>query len=482
VKARGLCIKESDSIKAALEKLDQTGQGILFIQDTHEQLTGVLTDGDIRRGLIRGASLLDEVVTVMNRNFIRLPVGSNTDEVLRNFSDRVRIIPLVNDNGTVVDFATTRKIRHIPVATPILDGNELAYVTECIKTSWISSQGRFVREFEKSFQKVGDMPFSLAVSNGTVALHLGLCALGIGKGDEVIIPDLTFAASANAVIHAGGSPVFADIDSETWTLCPKSFERMITPRTRAVMPVHLYGHPCDMDPILQIAKKHNILVIEDCAEALGSEYKGRPIGSFGDAATFSFFGNKTITTGEGGMLLLRDPSVHERAMMLRDHGMSRQRKYWHLEAGFNYRMTNLQAALGVAQMERLNEFVEAKRNLAAFYNSVLSDISMLTAPAEKQWAKNSYWLYTFLVSEMSHLDHEEIMRLLALEGIETRPVFFPMHVMPPYSRFTKDGDLSVSSSVSKTGISLPSSVRLSYEDRNQVAAALRKVMRSVPKV
>ncbi|WP_279306060.1 aminotransferase class I/II-fold pyridoxal phosphate-dependent enzyme, partial [Leptospira ellisii] len=460
------------TLKEALASLDRVALGIVFVVDQNRKLLGALSDGDVRRSLLNGAVLSDPVVTVMNRNFFSLPVGTDNEKILSSFSEQIRIIPLIDADGCIVDFATNKKVRQIPVAAPQLDGNELAYVTECIRTSWISSQGKYVREFENIFKEKMKVAGALAVSNGTVALHLALAALGIREGDEVIVPNFTFAASVNAILYAGAVPVLADIDPKTWNLSAETIRPLLTERTKAIMPVHLYGHPCDMDPILKLAREKDLFVVEDCAEALGSKYKGNEVGSLGDAATFSFFGNKTITTGEGGMVLFRNPEFAERAAILRDHGMSKEKRYWHIEVGFNYRMTNLQAALGVAQMERLDYFVSRKRSIAEYYNSIMKDMIGITLPPEEVWAWNSYWLYTFLLPEGNERRNTLTDRM-NLDGIETRPVFYPIHIMPPYRNYIRR-DLSVSESISGRGFSLPSSVNLTEEDMYRVGDSLRR--------
>ena len=243
----------------------------------------------------------------------------------------------------------------IPIYKPDLGGNEKKYVNECIDTSWISSRGRFVQEFERRFSERIKVAHATAVSNGTVALHLALEALGIQDGDEVIVPTLTYIASVNAISYTGATPVFCDSDALSWQMDPEDIRRRITPKTRAIMVVHLYGQACDMDAIMRIAKEHNLFVIEDCAEAFGTLYKGQHVGAFGDIATFSFFGNKTITTGEGGMVVSNDKALLERARHLKGQGLAAHREYWHDVIGFNYRMTNIQAAIGLAQLERARE-------------------------------------------------------------------------------------------------------------------------------
>ena len=324
---------------------------------------------------------------------------------------------------------------HIPVAKPSLGGNEVKYVSECLVTNWISSQGNYVNRFEKIFAEYCDVNHAITSSSGTTALHLALTALGIGQGDEVIVPDLTFAACANVIIHCGARPVFIDVTESTWTMDPVLLEDLITERTKAIMPVHLYGHPCDMDAIIDIARKHKIYVIEDCAEALGSLYKSKRVGTQGTIGCFSFFANKLITTGEGGMLITNDKRLKEVITKWRDHGMSREKKYWHELAGFNYRMTNIQAAIGVAQMEKIDNFIEIRDVTAKKYRTNLSGIQGITLPPEEEWAKNIFWLFSILVDEKTlGLSPEDFMKRLEGEGIETRPFFSPLHKQPPYPK------------------------------------------------
>lgn len=474
-----LLICDDRSVREALAVIDRNAQGICFAVDDGGRLTGVLTDGDIRRWLLAGGPLDRPVAEVMQRNFTALPVGTPAEHIQARLDGTVRHIPLVDERGVPVDFASLRRTHRIQVMAPQLDGNELRYVTECLRTGWISSQGAYVKRFEAGFAERCRVPHALAVSNGTVAIHLALVALGIGEGDEVIVPDLTFAASINTILHAGATPVIADVHPVTWTLDPAAVERLITPRTKAIMPVHLYGHPCHMDELMALARTHGLFVVEDCAEALGALYKGRPVGSFGDAATFSFFGNKTITTGEGGMVLFRDSEVAARATMLRDHGMDKQRRYWHLEVGYNYRMTNLQAAIGVAQLERLDGFVQAKRDLAAVYTAGLGAIGDMTPPPEESWATNGFWLYSCLVGDGFGLGRDEVMDRMARNGIETRPLFFPLHTMPPYGRHVRPGQtFPVSARLSAAGLSLPSSSTITRAEQDRVLDVLRAIKRT----
>lgn len=360
----------------------------------------------------------------------------------------------------------------IPVAEPQLGEHELAYVTECLKGGWVSSLGKYIAMFEEGFCRYCGVKYGIATSNGTVALHLALVTLGIGPGDEVLVPSLTFVATANAVRYTGAKPVFVDSDPSTWNIAPAKIEEKITRRSRAIIPVHLYGHPVDMDPIMEIARKHGLYVIEDAAEAHGAQYKGRIVGGLGDMSCFSFYGNKIITTGEGGMLLTNNEQFAQRALFLKDQAMSLKRRYWHPEVGYNYRMTNLQAALGVAQLERIEEFIQAKREHAALYNSLLSNVHGLTLPPEAPWARNVYWMYSVLVEKEFGMGRDDLMRALNQRGIDSRPFFWPIHLMPPYRCGER---LSVAEPLAQKGINLPSSCKLTREQIGFICETIREL-------
>jgi len=361
----------------------------------------------------------------------------------------------------------------IPVTDVSLGGNELAYVTDCIKTGWVSSLGKYVREFEERFSQYCGAKYGIATSNGTTALHLGLAVLGIGPGDEVIVPTLTFIATANAVTYTGARPVFVDSEPQTWNMDPARIEEKITGCTKAIIPVHLYGHPADMDPILEIAKRHHLYVIEDAAEAHGALYKGRRAGSLGDMSCFSFYGNKIITTGEGGMVLTDNAEWAERARSLRDHGMSKEKRYWHPEIGFNYRLTNLQAALGVAQLERIEEIIAAKRRNAALYNDLLRSVPGISLPPEASWARNVYWMYSILAEDSYGLARDELMKELKARDIDSRPFFYPIHTMPPYQAGAEGQEFPVATELSRKGLNLPSSATLTPQQITQICQVLK---------
>jgi perosamine synthetase len=363
----------------------------------------------------------------------------------------------------------------IPLAQPDLGDEEVANVTDAVRSGWISSLGSYVRTFEERFSAFCGARYGVAVMNGTAALHLALAAVGVGEGDEVAIPTLTFVATANAVRYCGARPIFVEADPSHWGMDVRDLGARITPETRAIVPVHLYGHPCDMDPILALARRHGLAVVEDAAQALGTEYRGRRAGSLGDIGCFSFYGNKIMTTGEGGMCVLNDAGLRERLLLLRDHGMDAKRRYWHEVIGFNYRMTNLQAAVGVAQLDKLPRLIEARRRVAAWYAECLADLARrkgLTLHPELPWARNSFWLYSVLLPADGPPSGDVVARL-AEEGVDSRPFFHPIHTLPPYAtgaRFPIAEDLAI------RGVSLPSGHGLQRRDVERVAAALTRAM------
>ena len=468
-----LTISSGQSIRETLEVIGQNARGICFVIDG-KRLIGVATDGDIRRGLLSGRSIDQPINTVMRHNYISLPIESDDNTIGRTFKDNLKLIPLCDSEGNIVDIADYLKGHRLPLAEPELCGNELKYLEECIKTNWISSQGKYVRIFENMFEEMHPGTTALAVSNGTVALHLALVSLGIVEGDEVIVPDLTFAATANAVIYTGAKPIFCEVNLQTWCIDAEEAEKLVTKKTKAIIPVHLYGHPCNMESITDFSLRHKLFIVEDCAESIGSRWNDQPVGIFGDAATFSFFGNKTISTGEGGMVLFRDRDVSERAQVHRGHGMSPEKKYWHETIGFNYRLSNLQAAVGVAQLERLSVIVEKKRLIASFYAKHLKKVEgIVQKPKLDSKVFHSYWLNT--IKLCSYLDRDELMRKLLLNGIDSRPVFYPLHLMPPYKNYRRSISLSVTENISQHGISLPSSTQLNEDEIKYICEIIKKL-------
>ena len=346
---------------------------------------------------------------------------------------------------------TLRPRELIPVYRPSLAGNERQYVNECLDSTWISSKGEFIERFERGFADYVGARYATAVCNGTVAIHLALVALGIGPGDEVIVPTLTYIASVNAITYTGATPVFVDSARASWQLDPEDVRRKVTPRTRAIMAVHLYGHPADMDALMAIAREFDLFVVEDCAEAFGSRIGGRHVGTFGDIATFSFFGNKTITTGEGGMVVTNDATLHDRAVHYKGQGLAKHRVYWHDVIGYNYRMTNICAAIGLGQLERADDLVARKIALAEQYDRALAGVPVETHRPAQAGVRHSYWMYSVLVADGTR---DGVMADLREANIETRPLFYPAHTMPMYSqRYERH---RVAEEIGWRGLNLPS--------------------------
>jgi perosamine synthetase len=367
-------------------------------------------------------------------------------------------------------------LKRIPVAAPSLDGREAEYVMECLQSGWISSLGRFIGDFEQAFADYCGVRHAVATNNGTTALHLALVAMGVGPGDEVIVPTLTYIASANTVQYCGATPVFIDNDPTTFNLDPARLERLITPRTKAIMPVHLYGHPVDMEPVLAIARKHGILVVEDAAEAIGARYRGTRTGALADCAAFSFFGNKIITTGEGGMVTTDDDDLAARLRLYRSQGMDPDRRYWFPVVGFNYRMTNIAAAIGLAQLERIDVHLGARRRVAEGYERRLAPLAgRVVAPVAEPWAEHAYWMYTILLGPDARRSRDEIMAALDGLGVETRPAFHPLHTLPPYEALAR-GAYPHAMTVGARGLCLPTHAGLSDDDLDRVTTALTEAL------
>jgi len=370
----------------------------------------------------------------------------------------------------------------IPVNEPLLDGNEKKYLCECIDTGWISSEGPFVREFEaKMCQSVGRR-YGIAVSNGTAALEVAVQALGIQAGDEVIMPTFTIISCAMAVTKLGAVPVFVDSDLQTWNMNVEEIEGKITDKTKAIMIVHLYGLPVDVDPVLDLAGKFNLKVIEDAAEMHGQTYYGKPCGSFGDISTFSFYPNKHVTTGEGGMVVTDDEGLAERCRSLRNLCFKPDVRYVHDEISDNYRFTNLQAAVGLAQLERLDEFVKRKRAMGSYYTEGLQGIDGLLLPvSQTDYASNIYWVYGLVLDEDIHADNREVQKLLAEEGIGSRTFFWCMHEQPVYKNaglFDAE-HYENAEYLARKGFYIPSGLALTEEQMEKAVMKVRKVMQRI---
>lgn len=443
-----------------MQIINENTKGVCFVVDKFNSLNGVITDGDIRRALLNDVKLDEKIESILSKDFIYGKIDENYDVLISKISKKVNLIPLVDNNFKVVDFFEYKQNIHFPIAIPNLNGNEFKYLTDAFLTTWISSSGRYIDRFEGDFSSYSDCNHGVSVSNGTAALHLALVVLGIGEGDEVIIPDLTFGATINAVLHANAIPVIVDVEESSWCINPEKIKKAITTRTKAIIPVHLYGQPCDMGAIMKIAKKYKLKVVEDCAEAHGAMYKNQKVGSFGDIGCFSFFGNKVITTGEGGMCTTNSSLLDERMRILRDHGMSREKKYWHTVVGFNYRMTNLQAAIGVAQLERIESIHRNRLKYEDCYRLLL-DEKEFTFQDDLINRQRITWLVSFLVDKGN--DRDQYIDKLKKHGIDARPFFYPLSIMKIYQEYCSV-NTPVAKKVSSLGLNLPT-----YENLKGIA-------------
>jgi len=466
---KSLICKKDRTLLEVLRQIDESGYGTAFIVDEDCVLCGVITDGDLRRLVMNRNPLSDPVGNHLNENYIYGHSGDSYQELIARTSQLIRIYPLIDTEGRVVDFFEYHSRVHIPVTKPdLLLGNELSYLTDALLSTWISSSGEYINRFEEEFCSYSDSQFGVACANGTLALQLALSALNIGPGDEVILPDLTFAATINTVLHAGAKPVIVDIEEDSWCIDPLEIKKALGPNTRAVIPVHLFGQPCDMDPILEIARNHNLAVIEDAAQAHGAKYKGQKVGSFGDIGCFSFFGNKVITTGEGGMCTTNNPDLNERLRVFRDHGMSKTKRYWHEVVGFNARMTNMQAAIGCAQLERIELIHQRRRELEVNYKRFFEEFNFLKFQRnDLENREKITWLVCLLVTNGKR---NEVIDRFQKEGVDLRPFFYALSSQDLYKEYTFSN--RISQKVAAQGVNCPTLPSL---DVDSLARQLEKM-------
>lgn len=371
---------------------------------------------------------------------------------------------------------TTQLPKRIPVAAPVLCGREKEYVAECLDEGWISSTGKFVARFEKEFAAFCGVKQAVSCCNGTVAIHLALLAAGVKPGDEVIVPTLTFVATANAVLYCGARPVLVDCDPVTWNATPDAIEAAITPKTRAVVAVHLYGLPCDMAGIASVCSRHGLMLVEDAAESFGGQQSGRMTGSLGDIGTFSFYGNKTISTGEGGMVTTSDSDLAAYIRQLRGQGMDPARRYWFPMLGYNYRMTNVAAAIGTAQLEMAEWHLSRRREVVGWYNSRLDRVPGLLRQHEAPPYRHGHWIHTVILDPALHAPRELVMSRLAADGIETRPVFVPMHELPHLAAYGGASKFPTADRLSAHGFNLPTWGGLDEADVDHICDKLKAAL------
>lgn len=447
VPLRDLYVYDTASVFEAMSLINKNTMGMVFVVDSSMRLLGMLSDGDVRRGLLNGVGLDENVCCIMQKEYRFMLRNEVLDfQALQHF----RLIPVVDYNHTLIDYYSSKN-QFFPIALPLLNGNELTYLLDAFLSSWISSSGAYILDFEEAFAAYCGTKFGVSVFNGSVALVLALSALGITKGDEVIVPDLTFGATINAVLLVGATPVIVDIEQDSWCIDPESIRAAITNKTKAIIPVHLYGQVCDMDNIMRIAKEYKLYVVEDCAEAHGASFNGQMVGSFGDIGCFSFFGNKVITTGEGGMCVCNNKQLNDTMRILRDHGMDKHKRYWHTHIGFNYRMTNLQAAIGLAQLERIDTILNNRKYYESSYiNALVPHIQPQPSLPNRE---KIVWLASFLL-DSTCCSRDELLHTLKSKGVDARAFFYPLSDMPIYAQYSR-ASTPVSHSISARGFSLP---------------------------
>ncbi len=476
-KLRRMLFHQDGSIREALAQLNQSPSGrALFITNEINQLCGVITDGDIRRAILRNVILETPVKEILNPDFKYIYQGKLDYDYLESLEDKIAFLPIVNEKKEVVDCYSFKYRALIPIAKPLFAGNESKYVNECLATNWISSQGKFVREFEEKFAAFCGVKYGVSTCNGTAALHLALAAYGIKEGDEVIVPSLTFIATANAVTFTGAKPVFVDLSLDTWGMDPVEVKKAINSRTRAIIPVHLYGSPVEMGPIMELSEKNNIFILEDAAEAHGAKYKGTMVGGIGHAACFSFYGNKIVTTGEGGMVVTNDSKLAEQMRVLRDHGMDPNKKYWHSVIGYNYRMTNLQAAIGCAQVEKIEHILNDKKRIERAYLERLGNLPGISFQPKQEYSENVTWMFSVVFDDDGNgSNRDNAIALLKEKDIEGNPFFYPIHKMPSY---INDNNLELinAEQLSTRGLNLPSYTGISEYEIDRVCQCIQKVL------
>jgi len=456
-------LQQEATLREAMKAIEKGTIGHGFVVDGNNKLVGILTDGDIRRALLKKYEISDKVVLVINKKFTYMKEGDDMEKTLTKLNEAIRVIPIVNKEGKVIDFIKYDSAVRIPIIHPHIKGNEFKYLIDAFLSTWISSSGEYINRFEEKFANFSGCKYGVAVSNGTTALHLAMTALGIGRGDEVILPDFTFAASVNAVLHTGAKPVLVDIEKDFWTIDPSEIRKAITSKTKAIMPVHIYGQPCNMDEINKIAEENNLLVIEDAAEAHGAEFGKKKVGSFGEVGCFSFFANKVITTGEGGMCVTNSEKLYHKMRLLRDHGMSKEKKYWHDEVGFNYRMTNLQAAIGCAQLEKIETILKQREKLEERYRKLFNELSHIDFQKTDPKRKKITWLVSILTKEGERDTH---LKNLIDNHVDVRPFFYSLGSMPVYKKYLFSNKNSLN--ISGRGINLPTHQRVGAFEINKI--------------
>jgi perosamine synthetase len=461
-------------LKNILKKINLNLMGVVYVVDNDNRLLGSISDGDVRRAILKKidiATIINLNSKVVNKNTLYLHINDGIREIFkilyRKSGKKVSSIPLVDNNKKILDISTRKRVKNYPLSNLNIGEEEIENVLTALNSGWISSKGNFIYEFEKLFSQYIGGGYSVAVSSGTTALELALKTFDIKSGDEVIVPDFTFAATINSILNCGATPVIIDVHRETWTVDVKKIENLITKKTKAIMPVHIYGQPCHIDELLKIAKKYNLLIIEDAAEALGAKYKKKKIGNHFDCSCHSFYANKLITTGEGGMAVFKEKLVAQKARLIMNHGMSLKKKYYHELVGSNFRMTNIQAAIGVAQIKKINRLLSQRKFIFNFYDSKFKKRKNIELLPKNKWSQNSFWLYTLLIKNFNEIERDKFINRMLSRGVECRPGFIPMSKMKIYKKYSKEKNY-ISDYISQRAVSLPSSQIFSKDELNYI--------------
>ena len=472
---KNLIVDQNKTIKDALNNITSNGLGACFLTNKG-RLVNVVTDGDIRRSLLKGYLLDDKIKKIKTKKFVSVKKKHDFIDLQRKIA-KYKLVPIVDESQNVIDYANEKRFKQIPQSEPVFKGKELEYLTDTLQSGWISSVGKYVNLFEKEFSNFTKSNFTLATCSGTAALQLAISVLKLKSKDEVIVPDFTFVAPINAILHSGAKPVLADIDKDTLCISFESIKKLVNKNTKAIIIVHLYGNTPEIQKIVKFCKKKNIKIIEDCAEEFGTTYKKKHVGKFGDIGTFSFFGNKTITTGEGGILIFKKKEDFALASKLRNQGMSPLKKYWHDEVGFNFRMTNMQAAIGLAQLEQANYFIKRKIEIQKKFVKKLKNLKEIYFPKKNKIVKNSHWLTYFRINNLKEGKNirKNLLKFLINKGVEARTGFYSAHTMGIYKRYINK-KLSYKNSInaSKNLISLPSSVNLTDNEIDYIASKIKE--------
>lgn len=478
-----LSIKEQSTIKEAMALMTKTGRRVAPIVDESGKLIAIATDGDIRRALLAGKSLLDKAFSISDKNPITASVKMPKEEFLKIMEENnIVTLPIIDEQGILKDLVLMQDLVKITLSSPDITNEELNSIKEVLKSSTLSI-GPKVEEFESLFAKYIGVKYAIAVNSGTSALHLCTRALDIKDGDEIITTPFSFIASANCALFERAKPVFVDIDEKTLCIDPDKIEEKISKKTKAILPVHVFGYPCDMDKIMAIAKKHHLAVIEDACEALGAEFLGKKVGSFGNVGVFAFYPNKQITTSEGGMIVTNDEKIAQLCRAMRNQGRTSSQKWLsHEILGYNYRLGELNSALGVIQMKRLTEILEKRNNVAEFYAESLKEIKGVEIPYIAPNVKISWFVYIIrLSSRFSKEDRDSVIEEMKKQGVPCRDYFPPIHLEPLYVTLFgyKEGNYPITESVSARTIALPFYNNLNEKQIIYICQTLESVIKKM---